>query len=74
VIDDPIVAVRVDSDLCAGHGRCYSTEPELFAAEADGYALARVAGGDPNDAPGLERAAVLCPESAIILVRRSASS
>ncbi len=34
--------VRIDSKACAGHGRCYSLAPELFAADDEGHGVVRV--------------------------------
>lgn len=57
--------VRVDYDLCEGHGRCQAAAPEVFRLGEDD--LAQVL----NDRPGeelrfkVERAARLCPRQAI---------
>ncbi len=29
--------VRVDTELCSGHGRCYSLAPEVFAPDEEGH-------------------------------------
>jgi len=29
--------VRIDSDICTGHGRCYSLAPQVFEADDSGY-------------------------------------
>jgi ferredoxin len=64
--------VRIDPDLCVGHGRCYSLVPELF--DCDELGQGRVL-GDGVVAPGLVEAAELavanCPEGAIELVAES---
>ena len=31
--------VRVDEDLCTGHGRCYALAPEVFAPDDRGHCL-----------------------------------
>ena len=60
--------VRVDTEVCQGHGRCYATAPELFEADdvGDGHEI-----GDGTVPPGLEDKARLavanCPERAITL-------
>ena len=58
--------VRVDSEKCQGHNRCYALAPELF--DVDDYGQAVVL-GDGTVAPGLEEKARLavanCPEYAI---------
>jgi ferredoxin len=33
------VRVRVDSDKCVGHGRCYVLGPEVFEEDDRGYCL-----------------------------------
>lgn len=29
--------ITVDSELCSGHGRCYSIAPDVFVADSDGF-------------------------------------
>ena len=50
-----MVTVRVDADLCVGHGRCYVLAPDVFGADEFGHCIvleeqrdgrARVAGAD----------------------------
>ena len=57
--------VRVDPELCVGHGRCYELAPEVFAEDERGHC--RVP--RPNVPRELEAKARLgagaCPESAI---------
>lgn len=31
--------LRIDTDACTGHGRCYSLAPELFDADDYGHAV-----------------------------------
>ena len=60
--------VHVDVDKCEGHGRCYATTPELFAADDLGNGREI---GDGTVPAGLEDKARLavanCPEQAITL-------
>jgi ferredoxin len=60
------VRVKVDSEKCQGHNRCYAMAPELFDVDDYGYAHEL---GDGNVAPDLEDkarlAAANCPEFAI---------
>ena len=60
--------VRVDSEKCQGHNRCYALAPELF--DVDDYGQAVVL-GDGDVPPELEEKARLavanCPEFAITL-------
>ncbi len=61
--------VRVDADLCTGHGRCYTLAPHVFDADEVGHCVALV-----EDVSGeLEAQARTgeqnCPEQAITLSR-----
>ncbi len=62
----PDMRVKVDTDLCQGHNRCYALAPELF--DVDDFGTAVVI-GDGTVAPDLEDKARLavanCPEYAI---------
>ena len=60
--------VHVDQERCQGHGRCYTTAPELFVPDEVGDSELV---GDGTVPPGLENrarlTAVNCPESAITI-------
>ncbi|WP_419924394.1 ferredoxin [Candidatus Poriferisocius sp.] len=64
--------IRVDTELCQGHGRCYMLAPDMFDADADGYC-------EPTDeravVPELfdqaRRAFMNCPEQAIFLTEET---
>jgi ferredoxin len=34
-----MVTVRVDADLCVGHGRCYVLGPDVFGADEFGHCI-----------------------------------
>lgn len=59
--------VRVDSQLCTGHGRCYELAPEVFGEDERGHSVLRLT-SVPSE---LERRARLaegnCPEGAVRL-------
>ena len=60
--------VRVDQDLCQGHGRCYATAPEVFEADDIGNGHEIGDGSVPTDLERKARVAVAnCPERAIQL-------
>jgi ferredoxin len=61
--------VRIDADLCTGHGRCYTLAPELFEPnDDDGYGLVIGDGTIRDDQRELAMKAVNnCPERAITL-------
>ncbi|WP_248958454.1 ferredoxin [Sphaerisporangium perillae] len=58
--------VRIESQRCHGHGRCYDLAPGLFAEDDEGYGQVIADGVVP---PGKEQTARLtmanCPERAI---------
>ncbi|MFF1732094.1 ferredoxin [Streptomyces sp. NPDC058247] len=59
--------LRIDRELCAGHGRCFDVAPALFAEDAEGYGQV-VAPAPDADALGDARLAVrACPEQAVRL-------
>ncbi len=59
--------VRVDREVCVGHGRCYELAPEVFGEDERGHCLIE----SEEVPPGLERQARAgeqnCPERAIAL-------
>jgi ferredoxin len=57
--------VKVDSDLCQGHGRCYVLYPQLFESDDEGYSVPKdleLTGELGSDA---RQAVDVCPECAI---------
>ena len=58
--------LRINSDICQGHGRCYDLAPDLFGEDDEGYGQVRRDGVVP---PGHEHDARLavsnCPVRAI---------
>ena len=61
--------VKVDSEKCQGHNRCYALAPGLFKVDEYGYATAR---GDGTVSPDMVEKAKLavenCPERAIYIL------
>jgi ferredoxin len=59
------VRIRLDADLCTGHGRCYTLAPELFDCDDEGHGVVLAS----EVADGLEDQAWLaaqnCPERCI---------
>lgn len=60
----------VDTDLCRGHGRCYTLAPNLLEDDDEGYVTVRgqeitVPADQVDDA---RNAAGSCPERAIALL------
>ncbi|GAA1948442.1 hypothetical protein GCM10009798_04520 [Nocardioides panacihumi] len=61
---------HIDTDLCSGHGRCYTLASQWFDPDDVGYGEAKdVVIGDGEQAAA-EDVAAACPEGAISLVRR----
>lgn len=59
----------IDQGRCAGHGRCFSLEPDLFDCDDSGYAVAKI-GVVPVELRDRARSAIAnCPEAAISLSR-----
>ncbi len=58
--------LRINSDICQGHGRCYDLASDLFGEDDEGYGTVLHDGVVP---PGREHDARLavsnCPERAI---------
>lgn len=60
------VRVRIDSEWCQGHGRCYDLAPGLFGEDDEGYGTVLGDGAVPPEAERDARLAVAnCPEGAI---------
>ena len=62
--------VRVDSDKCQGHNRCYAMAPGMFKVDEYGYATPQGDGAleDQDDVDLAERAVENCPERAIFII------
>jgi ferredoxin len=62
-----MVTVRVDADLCVGHGRCYVLAPDVFGADDFGHCIVL----EEQVGAGLEAQARMgaenCPEQAITI-------
>ena len=57
--------VRVDSDTCVGHGRCYVLAPEIFGDDDRGHCVILLEEVPPELAEEARRAEANCPEGAI---------
>ena len=63
----PGMKIRIDSEACTGHGRCYALAPAVFACDDDGYGQVIDAEVPPELEADARRAANNCPERAISL-------
>jgi ferredoxin len=61
------VKVRVDPDLCVGHGRCYVLASDVFSADDFGHCELLVDEVDGALAEQARVGAENCPERAITL-------
>lgn len=60
--------VRVLDDVCQGHTLCAMTAPEVFRLrEEDGHAVVMFEEVPDQYADAVERAALGCPERAIVI-------
>jgi|TARA_B110000438_G_scaffold208984_1_gene200815 ferredoxin len=58
--------IKVDTEKCQGHNRCYSLAPELFDVDDYGYATEIDDGTVPSELEDKAKLAVAnCPEFAI---------
>ncbi|MBV9293558.1 MAG: ferredoxin [Frankiales bacterium] len=64
--------VRIDSERCQGHGRCYDLAPEIFTEDDEGYGQVIGDGAVADDNTSRARLAVAnCPESAISILEEN---
>jgi ferredoxin len=59
------VKIRIDSDKCQGHARCFALAPELFAVDDYGQASVLVDQVPPELVDRANLAIANCPEYAI---------
>lgn len=59
--------IRIESELCTGHGRCYALAPSLFEADNDGFGQVLDEDVPPDREADARRAAASCPERAVLL-------
>jgi ferredoxin len=60
--------VKLDTDKCQGHNRCYALAPELFDVDDYGTAVLLIDGEIPAELEDKARLAVAnCPEFAITI-------
>lgn len=69
-MEGPTLTVTVDTDACAGHGRCYDLAPEVFAPDDDGFPVVIGSARTAEERANLDIAERNCPERAV-LVRRT---
>jgi ferredoxin len=62
-----MVKVRVDADLCVGHGRCYVLGPDVFGTDDFGHCVILIAEAAGELAAQARLGADNCPEQAITI-------
>ena len=60
-----MVTVRVDADLCVGHGRCYVLAPDVFGSDEFGHCIVLQEQVPDVHANEARIGADNCPEQAI---------
>jgi ferredoxin len=64
--------LRINSDVCQGHGRCYDLAPDLFGEDEEGFGQVLRDGVVPPEKERDARLAVAnCPERAIEVIEES---
>lgn len=58
----------IDTDLCSGHGRCYTLAPDGFDADDIGYGEVKDAIHPDSERESMEAVAHACPEGAISVI------
>jgi ferredoxin len=67
-----MVKLRIDTERCQGHGRCYDLAPGLFGEDGEGYGTVLGDGVVPPGAvPDARHAVLSCPEEAIDLIEEA---
>jgi ferredoxin len=63
--------LSVDASKCTGHGRCYTTSPDLLSDDEEGHVTLRGSAMEVTDdqLASANRAVAACPERAISLTR-----
>jgi ferredoxin len=59
--------IRLDSDACQGHGRCYSLAPDIFDADDFGHCVLLTAHVPTEREHDARSAVENCPEQALFL-------
>lgn len=61
----PSMKIRIDTEACTGHGRCYTLAPALFACDDEGFGQVIDEDVSPELEADARRAVASCPERAV---------
>jgi ferredoxin len=61
--------VRIDSDVCQGHGQCVILCPAVFTDDEEGFGVVENENVPKDSEKDIERAEASCPERAIHIMR-----
>ena len=61
--------VRIDSEVCQGHGQCVILCPAVFGADEQGFGVVENASVPSDAEEDVARAEACCPERAIHIER-----
>jgi ferredoxin len=59
--------IRIDKDVCSGHGRCFTVAPEAFDFDDEGFGVVKFEAVPAQFEAVARRAVDGCPEQAIVL-------
>jgi ferredoxin len=59
--------IRVEREMCSGHARCFTAQPEMFTLDEEGYSNAGTFEVPVGCETAARRAVTSCPEGAIFV-------
>jgi ferredoxin len=71
--DEVAYTLEVDRKVCAGHGMCYATRPEVVDCDDRGYPVIVEPNIGPDTIEAARDAIAVCPERALELMPRAAT-
>ncbi|WP_218025972.1 ferredoxin [Nocardia miyunensis] len=63
--DDARLRFSIDTDICAGHGRCFVLAPDAFVSDDVGYGQVNERAFPSGERRAMDDIAFSCPEGAI---------
>jgi ferredoxin len=59
------VKIRLDKELCTGHGRCYVLAPDVFDEDERGHSILKLEDVPPEHRERAQAGVDSCPEHAL---------